>query len=917
MPAGIPQNVTLKKRNDGNFYVLFDSDTNVYSYLFDTKSLAFKRINLPEEGNNIDYNFFEFKDAFLAIKEEGTLATFYKLTNQSKFEKLASKQFSNVKGLSIKDVFVFENHLIINEENSGAFVITKDGNYLAHITPADIGIGDNVIDHVVFIENYFEFNTNHYFKFFGLNDIFQYHPNSKKWRKIETIDGFPIAKLDKQFSTEIVADGLGSYLQIKHDPSNKIFTRYFSDRTTMGNYFNTDLVGAINTASRDYRKELFVANAGKLYHYSFDDGAVSTFLKTYSIRGIIELTPDSFLVGTENNGWFTVTISTGKVESYNVTLKDASYIPSANRNFFKSKLGFWNNNPTGMVHVNEDSRKMDVFVLFPVATMVEDESSIFYGTKNYNLIRFDKATGTNHILVSTPTLDIQDIIKVDAVIYGASTTGLFQYKDEKLSEYYPSTSIDDNYLLSLDYDKTYGILAGSKTGKLYQFLPKENTFKLLYQDKIVASIASTLVDNSGRIWINTFRGIVCYNPKTGVEERFSTGAGLSFYECNRYSALKTSDGRFMVGTLEGLNYFDPEMLRVQNYDAKFKITSLNYFDKKTNSQRNFQSELAVADISKITLSATNRNLDISFGLFGIYEKNDINFQYRINGNDWINSSKLSDLRLVNMASGDYLLEIEAIDSSNRQIGETQTLTIEVKEFFYKTPTFYIITIIFLLTVGIWYVRFIKRRHRVEAQFAKELHQTQERERSRIAKDLHDGVGQKLLLLKNKIFNSEVKNEENEQLFSEAMKEVREVSHSLYPFRFEKQGLVTSLRLLFEQFQRSSNIFYSAEIDDITGILAIDKEIVIFRMIQECVSNVEKHSKAEACKLTAENTKKHIIFKIMDNGVGFNNTTSKDGISEAGIGMKTLNERAKFIGASFSISTEKNKGTTTIIKMPKE
>ncbi len=219
---------------------------------------------------------------------------------------------------------------------------------------------------------------------------------------------------------------------------------------------------------------------------------------------------------------------------------------------------------------------------------------------------------------------------------------------------------------------------------------------------------------------------------------------------------------------------------------------------------------------------------------------------------------------------------------------------------------------------VWIVRsrnFAMRKQKLQEVFTQDILKTQENERSRIASELHDSVGQKLLMIKNALVSKEQKVENKIDLVSETIKEVREMSHSLHPFQFEKLGLLTSLKNMVNAFQKNSNVFYSEDIEFDKDLIDKEKEIYIFRMLQEAITNVEKHAEATACNLSLKEEKKHLIFILKDNGKGFNSYKIKN--SFEGLGMKTLNERAHYIGADLDIKSILEKGTTITIKIQKK
>lgn len=211
-------------------------------------------------------------------------------------------------------------------------------------------------------------------------------------------------------------------------------------------------------------------------------------------------------------------------------------------------------------------------------------------------------------------------------------------------------------------------------------------------------------------------------------------------------------------------------------------------------------------------------------------------------------------------------------------------------------------------------KYAKKREALQKQFSQNLINNIEQERKRISSELHDGIGQNLLLIKNKAQTEAGENDIDLSLIKDTINDVRNISHRLHPFRFEKLGLIASIKYTIETFQKNSNIFYSEDIQNPKQSISKDKEIFIYRMIQECLNNVEKHSQAKACKVSLLEQPTYIIFEIKDNGVGFD-VSNNSGLLDS-LGMKTLKERAQLIGAKLSIHSTKGKGTTTQIKVYK-
>jgi signal transduction histidine kinase len=216
---------------------------------------------------------------------------------------------------------------------------------------------------------------------------------------------------------------------------------------------------------------------------------------------------------------------------------------------------------------------------------------------------------------------------------------------------------------------------------------------------------------------------------------------------------------------------------------------------------------------------------------------------------------------------------------------------------------------------VWIIRsrnFARNKQKLQEKFSQDILNTQEEERSRVAKELHDGVGQQLLVLKNTFLQKEPQEKEEVTLLENTIREVREISHNLYPFQFKKLGLVKSLEHMMNAFQKSSPVFYSYDIEDISGRITKEKELFIYRMLQECISNVEKHAAATACNLTVKAKNNQIVFQLKDNGKGFSVETINT--TKTSLGIRSLKERAQYMNALLDIKSIKEKGTTITIKI---
>jgi signal transduction histidine kinase len=199
-------------------------------------------------------------------------------------------------------------------------------------------------------------------------------------------------------------------------------------------------------------------------------------------------------------------------------------------------------------------------------------------------------------------------------------------------------------------------------------------------------------------------------------------------------------------------------------------------------------------------------------------------------------------------------------------------------------------------------------------FANQLLNSQEEERQRIAKDLHDSVGQNILFIKNQLQRS---HKDDDQLITSidiALEEVRTISKNLYPNQLDKYGLTTAVQALSEQVNKTTGIFVSTDMDGIDDALNKNVQINFYRIIQEFVNNTIKHADATAIRISTKLTPTDITLIVQDNGKGFNKQEI-DKKSTTSSGLLNMEERIKMLKGKIDILSEPGKGTKSVFTIP--
>ena len=205
-----------------------------------------------------------------------------------------------------------------------------------------------------------------------------------------------------------------------------------------------------------------------------------------------------------------------------------------------------------------------------------------------------------------------------------------------------------------------------------------------------------------------------------------------------------------------------------------------------------------------------------------------------------------------------------------------------------------------------------------------LMEGQEEERRRLSRELHDGIGQMLTGLK--LHSEKLKNipfaddkqrktfEQHNKLIEETIEATRVVSFNLMPPVLSDFGLSAAIRILAENTQQASGILVLFESNFDKTRLNSNLEVNLYRIAQEALNNIQKHSKATEAKVVLQKHKTAVELSISDNGVGFEQT----GVKKATIinnGLSNMQTRVHLLGGQIKIQAKSTKGTLITVKIP--
>ncbi len=228
--------------------------------------------------------------------------------------------------------------------------------------------------------------------------------------------------------------------------------------------------------------------------------------------------------------------------------------------------------------------------------------------------------------------------------------------------------------------------------------------------------------------------------------------------------------------------------------------------------------------------------------------------------------------------------------------------------------------------GVW--KRVKQRRRASThlegqlqQLSSRLLQIQEQERAAIARELHDDIGQMIVLLEHRTANIQKTAGEGapgmlrdlESLRTQVRQvaeNVRNIAHRLHPAILEDLGLKAALRDLTAQFTRDYSIATRFVCRNLPTDMSPQVAGALYRITQECLRNVAKHAGKATAEVTIVGSKKSVTLTIKDTGKGFDPQRQK-----GGLGIIGMQERVALIGASFSIQSATGSGVQISVDVP--
>jgi signal transduction histidine kinase len=380
------------------------------------------------------------------------------------------------------------------------------------------------------------------------------------------------------------------------------------------------------------------------------------------------------------------------------------------------------------------------------------------------------------------------------------------------------------------------------------------------------------------------------------------------------------EGRLWVLTYEGVIVYD---YGKERYVPTPPPVYISHFSVNGNPVKITQQNRFAYDENNVTIDYVGISLKNPSG---------VEYRYVLEGAEqtWSSFTTQSRITYATLNPGSYRFAVSAQNGDGVLSTDSASVSFTIGLPYWREWWFILLAnVLVIAVIGLGARRRVQKLHRdrrLHEEFSKQLLASQEEERKRIAAELHDSIGQDLLVIKNHSamgLNAAPADpqlldhlKEINDISSEAMQDVRRISYNLRPYQIDRLGMTRALQSLVDGFSSSASLACAVRLDPIDGILDKPGEINLYRIVQEILNNIAKHSGAARVEVNMERTENSTIsLEVTDDGKGLPEEYRTGTFLQAGLGLESIAERVRILGGTHSISSATGQGTTIRITIP--
>jgi signal transduction histidine kinase/ligand-binding sensor domain-containing protein len=672
-----------------------------------------------------------------------------------------------------------------------------------------------------------------------------------------------------------------------------------------------------------------------------------------AVRGLAEIAPGKVWAGKANDGlyqWHGRNFARLALAGLSQNSVQVDAVLATRRG------GCWIASSKGLMLVedpNADSVETQPGVqvdLSAISLMEDGDGTLWVGTHAGEVwrLRGDERTAATNFCQTRPVTAI--LRGFDGSMWiGTDGTGLHHYRDHRHVEYGKTNGLLSDSIRVLHQD-TQGILwIGTTGGGLARWHDGRITVFTTREGLPDDTVSQILEDESGRLWLGGNRGIasvsktdlqqVAAGKTTALYPRvIGRAEGMLSEECTggfQPAGLKASNGLLWFSTLKGLVVINPRPVNAEAHGPSVILEEVivdgapmspaGVANSKTGSGR--QKRGAPETVTAmLRIPPGKHRVELRYTGLSFTAPERVRFRYRLEGldSDWVDADGRRAAFYSYVPPGERRFQVIACDGNGVWNESGASLALSVLPYFWQTWWFIgTMAAVLLLSIG-GTIRFVEKR-KVQQQLKRLEHERAlERERARIAQDLHDDLGASLSRIsmlsdmararKDEPSQTDGHVDKISQLAGQTLRALDEIVWAVRPSSDSLQSLVEYIAHFAGELFRGNGIRCRLDLPESVPTRSLPPEMRhnIFLIAKEALTNAMKHAAARQVSVQVKTDADFLELLVQDNGCGFD--VANANTAREGNGLINMRQRAEVIGGKLTMQTSPGSGTTVSLQV---
>ena len=570
-----------------------------------------------------------------------------------------------------------------------------------------------------------------------------------------------------------------------------------------------------------------------------------------------------------------------------------------------------------------------------LALFADRDQSLWVGTNSGGLahVRDDRVVATFTTANGLPHNSVRTIYQArSGDIWVGTLGGLARLTNGRVTSFGAAEGLSALHVRAIHEDRDGNLWIGTYGGGINRL--RDGQFSAIRQGDGLAEdvVSSILEDEQDGLWTSGNLGIAriarteLLDFAEGRTRRvrsvlYGVTDGLLLAETNggfQPSAWKDARGRHWYPTVRGLAVIDPARAIARDASPLVAIEHV-----VVNGQERPVS-------AALDVGPGRTNLEFRYTGLSLSAPRHLRFRYRLLNFDdeWVDAGARRVAYYPRLPMGRYTFIVAAANRGGVWNEQTAELPVRVAGTLWSSWPFRLamaLALVVVVALVAWRRSLTAHRWRsAQEDFSRRLIESQEHERKRVAAELHDSLGQELLVIRNRALmglRGEAAPAVRDQLeaisavAAQSLDGVRGLAHNLTPYQLDHLGLSAALRAMLTAAAATVDSAFEIVVEDIDDLLPKEGEINLYRVVQEAVNNVVRHSRAASAGVHARRSGTAIRVTIRDDGAGFHVRHDGTGRLAGGFGLSGMAERARILDARLDVISAPGQGTRLELWVP--